>query len=63
MKAIIRFYKVSFLTGAHAATFAWWFSAINLFSEGKLGPAIAFGALASITTMALAVWWLNGPAG
>jgi hypothetical protein len=59
VKAIIRFYKMSFLIGAHVFAVGWGFFAIKLFSEGKTGPAITAVVLSGVMTMVLAVWWLN----
>jgi hypothetical protein len=59
MTAVIRFYKVSFLIGAHVAASVWGFFAIKLASEGRLGPALIFGVLAGFTILLLIAWWLN----
>jgi hypothetical protein len=59
MTTIIRFNKISFLIGAHAAAFVWAFFAIKLASEGNLGPALTFGALAGLTILVLIAWWLR----
>jgi hypothetical protein len=42
MNWIVRFYKVSFLIGAHAAAAVWGGAAIKLAMDGQFGPAISF---------------------
>jgi hypothetical protein len=59
MIATTRFFKVSFLIGAHAAAAAWGFWAFKLFIDGNFGWALVFGMLAGINAMALAIWWSN----
>jgi hypothetical protein len=59
MNWIIRFYKVSFLIGAHAAGAAWGVGAIKLAMDGQFGPATTFAGLSFIMTTALVIWWHN----
>jgi hypothetical protein len=59
MEAIVRFYKISFLIGFHAAAAGWAFLAIKFAIEGRFGPALGFGIPSGITTLFLIGWWLN----
>jgi hypothetical protein len=57
MKAVIQFYKVSFLVGAHVAAAVWAFLAVKLASEGHPGASLTFAILSGITTLILVIWW------
>jgi hypothetical protein len=59
MKATTRFFKMSFLIGAHAVAAAWGFWALKLFIDGNFGWAFVFAMLAGVNAVALSIWWSN----
>jgi hypothetical protein len=59
MSAIIRFYKMSFVLGAHGAAVSATVFAIKAVREGNLGGALTFGIFAGLLALGLVAWWIN----
>ena len=57
MKALIRFYKMSFVAGAHGGAIASGLGTVKLAADGNRGTAIAFGVITAIIVFGLYVWW------
>jgi hypothetical protein len=63
IRAVMKFYKISFLIGFHVSAVVGFFAAIDLAVQGRTGPAITFAILSAVIAMALALWWIVQIAG
>jgi len=54
---IVRFYKLNFFIGWHAAAGVWAFFAVRKAMDGHVGAAIVFAVLSLIVTMILGAIW------
>src|SRR5664279_1644948 len=58
MTAIMKSYKITFLTGFHISAVVGVFAAIDLAAQGKTEPAVIFAILSAFTVSGLALWWI-----